>query len=140
MKLESAIETLSQAGLRITETRKSLVRTALKMKGAFSAQDLLRALPGKGRGFDLVTIYRNLHAMENAGLICKADFSDDMARYMVSEPGHHHHHHHIICRSCEKVQAVDFCILEAQEQILSKLGFKDIHHRLEFSGLCPGCA
>lgn len=117
-----------------------LVQTVLKMKGPFSAGELLKALPGKGKNFDLVTVYRNLHTLENAGLVCRADFSDDMVRYLVSEPGHDHHHHHIVCRGCKRVQAVDFCMMEAQEKILGQLGFKDIHHRLEFSGLCPACA
>ncbi len=140
MNLERALKILSDSGLRITNSRRSILKTLLKMKGPFSAYDLLEALPGRGKNFDLVTVYRNLHALENAGLVCRADFSDDMCRYLVSEPGHDHHHHHIVCRSCKKIEPVDFCILDAQEKILGKLGFKDIHHRLEFSGVCAACA
>lgn len=140
MNLSEALKTLSSAKYRITSTRKTLVETVLNMKGPFSAGELMKALPGKGKAFDLVTVYRNLHMLETAGLVCRADFSDDMVRYLVSEPGHDHHHHHIVCRSCERVQAVDLCLVEAQEKMLRKLGFKDIHHRLEFSGVCSSCA
>jgi Fur family ferric uptake transcriptional regulator len=77
---------------------------------------------------------------EELGLICKSDFSDEVSRYLQAGPGHDHHHHHIVCRSCERIEAVDFCILQAQEQLLSRLGFSGIRHRLEFSGICRACS
>jgi Fur family ferric uptake transcriptional regulator len=142
MELKKALEILNRSQHRNTKTRQALLQTLLKLKGPFSAYDVLDALPRKGRraNMDLVTIYRNLRVFEEVGLVCRADFSDDMARYLISEPGHDHHHHHIVCRSCNVIQAIDFCIVEAQEQILKKLGFKDISHRLEFSGLCAACS
>lgn len=141
MNIKAATELLSHSKHRVTQTRRSLLQTIFKLQKPFSAYDILHAIPQeKGKTMDLVTIYRNLHVLEELGILCRADFSDEIARYVVSKPGHQHHHHHIVCRSCQQVEALDFCIVEAQEQVLEKLGFKDISHRLEFSGLCPTCS
>jgi Fe2+ or Zn2+ uptake regulation protein len=93
----------------------------------------------KGRSIDLVTVYRNLPVFETSGIICRSDFSDETARFVLASAEHRHHHHHIVCRSCHRVEAVDFCAIKGQEKILTKLGFRDIHHRLEFSGICRAC-
>ena len=137
MNVAQALKVLSESKHRITKSRESILRTIFKLKSPFSANDIVAAHAKK---FDLVTVYRNLKAFEETGIICRADFSDDMTRYMISEPGHDHHHHHIVCRECHEIQPVDFCIIEAQEQVLKKLGFTNISHRLEFSGVCPSCS
>lgn len=142
MDEKQALELIEKSAYRVTRTRQLIVQTVFKLKAPFSANDIVTALASKKRthAVDLVTIYRNLPVLEQVGVICRSDFSDDMTRYMISHPGHNHHHHHIICRTCQKVEPIDFCILEGQEQILSRLGFKDIRHRLEFSAVCRMCS
>lgn len=141
MTTEKALQILTDAGLRITRSRQTLLKSIMKMKRHFSANDLLSALhkTADGKHFDLVTLYRNLPVLEKAGIICRADFSDDMIRYTLAHAGHAHHHHHVVCRSCQAVEPVDLCLAEAQEKALAKLGFKEIRHRLEFSGICKNC-
>ena len=38
-----------------------------------------------------------------------------------------------------RVEAIDACIVEAQEKALKKMGFRKITHKLEFSGICRAC-
>ncbi|MBX3021765.1 MAG: transcriptional repressor [Bdellovibrionales bacterium] len=142
MNEEKALSLLSDSGLRITRPRRLLLKAVLAMQTHFSAGDVLAALTKmeKGHGFDLVTLYRNLPVFEEVGIICRADFSDDMIRYTLAHAGHDHHHHHIVCRSCQKVAPVDLCLLEVQQKALVKMGFKDVRHRLEFSGICRACS
>lgn len=142
MKETEALARLSESGLRVTQPRRLLLKTLLAMKTHFSANDVLERLTRtqRGHGFDLVTLYRNLPVFEEVGIICRADFSDDMTRYTLADDGHGHHHHHIVCRSCQTVEPVEACLVEAQEKALAKLGFKEIKHRLEFSGICRSCS
>jgi len=137
-----AIHLLEESKHRITRTRELILDVILKIKSPFSANDVLAAIDRakKSKSIDFVTVYRNLHVLEEVGVICRSDFSDEMARYMIATPGHDHHHHHIICRSCHQIEAVDFCIVEAQEKVLKKMGFKEIKHRLEFTGICRDCS
>jgi len=138
MNYSAAAQKIAASSYKMTRARELILRALVKMKGPFTAHEIL-AKCSKSR-VDLATIYRNLPIFEELELICKSDFSDEVSRYMVTDKGHDHHHHHIICRSCEKIEPVDFCILQAQEQILARLGFSSIRHRLEFSGLCANCA
>lgn len=137
MQLNIALEILARANHRMTRPRLKILQAALKFKGPFSANDLHSKMP---KGMDLVTIYRNLSAFESLGLICRADFSDEMVRYLVSAPGHDHHHHHLVCRSCQKIEAIDHCLVKAQEKIFKQMGYTQLKHRLEFSGLCKACS
>ncbi len=137
MTYEIAAARIEQSNYKMTKARSVMLKAILRMKDVFTAQKLT----SKCQGVDLATVYRNLPVFEELGLICKTDFSDEVSRYIANREGHGgHHHHHIICRRCERIVAVDFCIVKAQEQLLAKLGFKEIKHRLEFSGVCKSCA
>lgn len=142
MTEKAALQIISSSKYKLTSPRAAILKAVFKIKEPFSAHDILQAIRKKGDSLrvDLATIYRNLPIFEELGLLCRSDFSDEMSRYLLAAPGHDHHHHHIICRKCEKIEPVDFCVLEGQEEILRRLGFSDIRHRLEFTGLCRSCA
>lgn len=138
-----ALERIEASSYRLTQPRRRMLEAIFDQKGPFSVPSLEKFLnrSSKKHGCDTVTIYRTLPVFEELGIIEKCDFSDGMAHYEVSiHHGEHHHHHHFVCRSCKKVEPLDFCIAESQEQLLRKLGYTDLSHRLEFSGVCPACS
>lgn len=142
MKFTAAASVIAESKYKMTRARESILHVVLALKMPFTAHDVLARFKKQklSSQVDLATIYRNLPVFEELGLICKSDFSDEVSRYMVAEPGHDHHHHHIVCRSCAKVVAVDACALQVQEKVLARLGFTGIRHRLEFTGVCRDCA
>lgn len=142
-RIEDALALLEASAFRLTKPRRLLLETIFRQKGPFSAPQLEKLLSHNGKKTDIdpVTIYRTLPVFEKLKIIERCDFSDDMAHYELAlHRDDHHHHHHIVCRSCKKVEELDFCILEKQEQTLKKLGYTDLVHRLEFSALCPNCS
>lgn len=141
MDKEKALELLSKSPYRMTRTRKAIVAAIFKLKGPFSVNDIVEALTRKAKrpSVDAVTVYRNLPLLEEIGIVCRSDFADDMARFVVSDSEPGRHHHHIVCRRCRKIEALDFCVLDGQEQILNKMGFSEVKHRLEFTGICGPC-
>lgn len=138
-ELTRAIERIKTSSYRLTRPRLALLETIFKQKKPFAARDLELKLSGKN-GCDSVTIYRSLPVFVELGILEKCDFSDEKTHYEVKHEHHGHHHHHIVCTSCERVDSIETCVIEAQEQLLKKLGYKDLKHRLEFRGLCPSCA
>jgi Fur family transcriptional regulator, ferric uptake regulator len=136
---EKALSLLNSSRYRATRPRVTLLKTILDQTEPFSAPKLASLLNGKN-GCDNVTVYRSMPVFEELGIIERCDFSDDLAHYEVKLGHEGHHHHHIVCKSCKKVEPLEFCILEGQEKILGKLGYTDLNHRLEFSGVCPSCA
>ena len=137
--LQAALEKISASPYRLTRPRRALLDMVLKQTKPFSAPDLEKKLKGKN-GCDAVTIYRTLPVFIELGLLERCDFSDQTAFYEVTHGHEGHHHHHIVCTTCKQVEPLKFCLVEGQEQVLKRLGYLNLKHRLEFSGLCPACA
>lgn len=137
MTKADALKTLTEGKHRITRTREAMLDVILKRTRPFSATDLFHLL--EPAHVDLVTVYRNLGVFEAAGLICRADFSDETARFTLAGHAHRYHHHHVVCRACGRVAAIESCGLAAQEKALTELGFRNLEHRLEFTGTCRRC-
>lgn len=145
--IEKALSLIENSDLRLTGPRRRLLQVIFSFKGPFSAPSLEKKFAeSKSYGTcDPVTIYRTLPVFEELGIIERCDFSDGMACYELnphlgSDAENHHHHHHIVCKSCRKIEKLDFCILEGQEQVLQKFGYTNLTHRLEFLGICPSCS
>lgn len=133
---EFFIEKLRDGGFRITEQRKALIKSILSFKTPFTAEEVHSKL--KLTGVDLTTVYRSLSSFVEIDLLRTVDFSDGTLRYeyIAHED---EHHHHVICRKCQKVEAVEICDVQVQENLVEKLGYTNISHRLEFFGICKQC-
>ena len=137
---DEALKRLEQSDYRLTKPRRAILEALFQQKGPFSAATLENHFQRQTKvSMDLVTIYRCLPVFADLGIIERCDFSDSVAQYEIaaSEPGHHHHH--VVCRECGKVEPLDFCLIEAQQSSLEKLGYRDLQHRLEFTGVCDSC-
>jgi Fur family zinc uptake transcriptional regulator len=139
ISLNEALALLAQSNYRLTRARRLLLETIFNQTKPFSVPALERLLNGE-EGCDPVTIYRTLPVFEDLGIIEKCDFSEEMSFYETALAGSSQHHHHFVCKSCKKVEALELCLNEDQEQLLIKRGYTKLTHRLEFSGLCPECS
>jgi len=120
--------------LSVTPFRIKLLKLMAKLKLPMSAQQLGAELKAQKEDVDKVTIYRNLEAFEESGLICRMYFNGQEALY--EQRFTNHHHHHLICTSCGRIEDVPGCELEAPR---TGSGFKTHHHHVEFYGLCHAC-
>lgn len=90
------------------------------------------------------SVYRNLSALEQAGIASKVVTSKEHARYELSED-FGHHHHHLVCVDCGRVS--DFTLPSGVEEKLDaalrraarKEGYVHGAHRLDLTGTCPEC-
>ncbi len=106
-----------------------------------SIPELLTRLPQTPQS----SAYRNMAALEQAGVVRRIMSSDEFARYELAEDLTNHHHH-LICNACGTIE--DFTLPRAFEQALEKTvaraahvsGFHAQHHRLDLVGLCTRCA
>lgn len=131
---------LSDAALRDTETRRVLLSVLHDATGPLATPDIVSQCHKAGRKANKTTIYRDLAAMERAGIVRRVIVSDRKQYFELTERGHHHH---FICLECEKVEDIllDEFDLATQEQRLTKEnGFSIYRHSLEFFGLCKMCA
>lgn len=135
-RLEEAIAVLKNNSLRITQPRKAILTVMLENDGPTTIEEIHRGLTPEL--CDLATVYRGLAVFEKLGLVRRSHFHDGTSLYeMDMDP---HHHHHIICRSCQKVEPLDVCMVEGLERLVRDRGYRDVSHMLEFFGICPICA
>jgi Fe2+ or Zn2+ uptake regulation protein len=130
----SAETMLKEAKLRATPKRVALLKALQGAKSPRTAEELHTNVKS-----DLVTIYRNLQSLAQAGLVNEVRFKDSSVRYELS----HGHHHHIVCTSCGTVEELDGCDnspLERQALGASERFSRINEHSLEFFGLCKACA
>jgi len=136
--LTELTEMLRAGSRKVTGPRQAILDVLRRHAHPLTNREIHAAL-GKA-DCDLATIYRNMHTLQEMGLVKRFDFGDGAARFELITDGSDHHHHHLICRSCSAVIEVEECFTKELEALLAQRhGFSSITHRLEFFGFCPRC-
>lgn len=129
-----ALERIQAQGLRITTPRRQLVELLAHSPEPLVFEGLLERL---GASFDRVTLYRNLSAFEQIGILQCIRDGEDKIRYELVAP--HHHHHHVICRGCGDMECLSECDVDGFVRQAEAKGFQVDEHRVEIYGLCHNC-
>ncbi len=129
-------------GGRLTKERMVLMRAMCNYKSHFTPEEIGKALSKMGYPMAMTTIYRNLPALEGAGIIQRTTFQEEQSRgaatyeHVWGRP----HHDHLVCQSCGRKVEFQYEAIEVlQEQVARKHGFELTSHHLELIGLCPKC-
>jgi Fur family ferric uptake transcriptional regulator len=99
------------AGLRCTAARLAVLEQMLTASGPQTHAEVSATLDH--RGFDRVTIYRNLTELTEAKLVTRVDLGDHVWRFEAKrhggDEGHGHggDHPHFVCTSCGEVSCLD---------------------------------
>ncbi len=138
---EVVIERLRLVDQRYTSGRRRLIETLMAAPRPETIPELLQRTPGLRQS----SAYRNLHVLEQVGVVHRIVTSGEHARFELTEDlvGHHHH---LICTECGRVD--DFTVPATLEQNLetalakavSGTGFRSTSHRLDVIGTCEGCS
>jgi Fur family ferric uptake transcriptional regulator len=139
---------LSESGAKDLLTENGLNRTKIKIKilQEISKGDRPLSVPEihtrLNESCDVSTVFRTITQFKEKSLIQEVNLDEGFFRYeMVSlDTHHHHHHHHVRCRVCGDIKNLEKCDLSGFEKAIAKLGFKNMEHRLEFTGLCSKCS
>lgn len=129
--------TLRNKGLKSTPLRLAILDILTHAQSPLTAEEAAKKL--KKIDFDRATLFRSLKTFAEAGLINAIDLGEGYLRYEMNCELHHHHHH-IICTSCKEIEVVPFCIPDEFKNFLTRKGYKQITHRMDFSGLCKSCS
>jgi len=131
-------ELLSQAGYRVTEPRRLVMRLLLESTVPLSPQALFETGRALQPGLGLVTVYRTLALFEALGLVHRVHLQEDCHGYLPISPGHRHF---LICQHCGG--AVEFSGSEDLEGLIATIeaqtGYRVAGHLLQLIGLCPAC-
>lgn len=124
-------------GQRNTRQREAIAAALGDTADFRSAQRIYDDLVAQGESIGLTTVYRNLQALSESGLVDVLwDGSGEM-RYRHCSASHHHH---LVCRSCGTTVEIQADEVEAWAAKVAKShDFSDIAHTVEIFGTCADC-
>ena len=138
-RIDWAIQTCSERGLRRTKALRELLRVLVTCQKPLTLADLCES-DGLSNQCDRATVFRLLGRLLDKGIIRKLGFQERAAYYIFSYPGEHNDY--LVCTDCGKIETLSLkCPVEALEkEVMVNSGFSGIYHELEFFGQCPACA
>ncbi len=126
-------EMLTAAGLRITSPRLAVLRELSAQGAPASHPELTDSLAT--HGLDRVTVYRNLVALTEAGLLVRTQLSDHVWRYELPVRGASHGQHpHLVCTDCGSVE----CLPKAAVRLQGDAAAAHVSE-VQLRGLCTDC-
>lgn len=135
--MDTSEEILRSAGLRITAQRKALVQELVSSASPVDVEDLWRR--PKLSGYDLSTIYRSLDHFVRAGIVRALELGKGREFYEFNRG---HDHHHIVCTSCNTIEEIEECHVDAIVERARKDSkkFSTVGaHVFELFGICKRC-
>ncbi len=132
-------EYLTRAGLKATRQRQLIVGAFFAAGRHVSAEELYHQIRSQDPAIGLVTVYRTLKLLRQAGLATQRQFGDSYTRFDPNPADWSHHH--LICTRCGKIQEFQDTTLQAlRKKVARTVGFTVTEHKLELYGLCRACA
>ncbi len=140
---DQAKDILSDLGLNRTSAKIELLLLLAKSHKPLSIQELHRQM--KQSKSNISTIHRTIAQFKEKDLVRELNLGEDFFRYEYIHQkddgiSPSHHHHFVRCRSCDAIQTIHQCDVSIFEKMLKSLGYKEMHHYLEFTGVCAKCS
>ena len=130
--------TLSEAGYRVTGSRRAVAEVLARADGPLSHQEILERGRRIHPDLGLVTVYRTLDLFAELGLTRRVHGEEGCASCMPSSPGHHHA---LVCTKCGS--AIEFPCEDGIAELVAKVeqetDFRVSEHLLQLSGVCGSC-
>ena len=126
---------LRRAGLIVTLPRLKILELLEKAESHhMSAEDVYKALMEHGEDVGLATVYRVLTQFEQAGIVERHNFENNLSVFEIAKD---EHHDHLVCDQCGKIIEFHNEEIEAlQEKVAKDFGFTLAGHSLVLYGIC----
>ncbi len=126
---------LRKVGLKVTLPRMKILELLENAEQHhMSAEDVYKTLIEQGEDIGLATVYRVLTQFEQAGIVERHNFDNNLSVFEIAQDTHHDH---MICDVCGKI--IEFhskVIEEEQENLVKDLNFTLSGHSLVLYGVC----
>ena len=126
---------LRKAGLKVTLPRIKIMELLERAEHQhMSAEDVYKALIEQGEDVGLATVYRVLTQFEQAGIVERHNFENNLSVFEIMQD---EHHDHLVCDVCGKIVEFHNEAIEAEQlKVAEEYGFKLSGHSLVLYGIC----
>jgi Fur family ferric uptake transcriptional regulator len=134
----TVIETLREAGYRLTPQRMMVLQAIAGSRGHLTAEAIHQQVVKTYPYLDIATVYRILQLLKRLHLVTEIDLGEGSARYEASEPNKHHH---MVCSECGRTFDLSPSYLEElRTRLIREFGFEPDLENFAIGGRCAGCA
>lgn len=138
--MASTNKDLRKAGLKVTLPRIKILELLESAENHhMSAEDVYRALANQGEDVGLATVYRVLTQFEQAGIVERHNFENNLSVFEIVQD---EHHDHLVCDVCGKIVEFHNALIEEEQfKVAEAHNFKLSGHSLVLYGVCdsPDC-
>lgn len=136
-RMERMIAKLKSRDFRITPQRLAVLRILSTSEDHPSVEEIYERVRTEFPTTSLATIYKTIALLKELDEVLELGFPDGSNRYDGNKP---FPHPHVICTKCKKIMDSELAGLDAlRAEISIRTGYKILHHRLDFFGLCQAC-
>ena len=136
-RIEEMLSKLKSRDFRITPQRLAVLRILASSEGHPTVDEIYKEVKAAFPTTSLATVYKTVSLLKELNEVLELGFPDGSNRYDGNNPVPHPH---AICMKCKKIMDPELMsIEELSEEMSRKTGYKILHHRLDFFGLCPDC-
>jgi Fur family ferric uptake transcriptional regulator len=136
--LESAAAVVRASGLRLSAARRLVLEALYRADEPLTADRIAGGLDGRLPPSDVASVYRNLEALEEIGLVRHVHLGHGPGLYVRAAAGVSEY---LLCDRCGAVRAVDPHALDGvREQIRRAFGHEARFTHFPIAGLCEECA
>ena len=128
--LEGAIERCQVLGMRLSRQRRYILELLWQEKEHLSARAIYDQLNGQGREIGHTSVYQNLEALSEHGVIECVERSDGRLYGHISAP-----HSHVNCTDTQQIIDIDIKLPDSiLQQVEAQTGIKVSDYRIDFFG------
>ena len=128
--LEDAIERCQSLGMRLSRQRRYILELLWQKQEHLSARAIYDQLNHQGREIGHTSVYQNLEALSDQGIIECVERSDGRLYGHASAP-----HSHVICTDTQKIRDIHVSLpAEFIAQVEEQTGMKITDYRIDFFG------
>ncbi|MFH1115665.1 MAG: transcriptional repressor [Pseudomonadota bacterium] len=136
-RLEQMLAKLRSHDFRITPQRLAVLRILAGSEDHPCADKIYEKVKIDFPTTSLATVYKTIALLKELNEVLELGFPDTSNRYDGNKP---FPHPHVICVKCRKIMDPELRSLDdLVEEMGGKTGFRILHHRLDFFGVCVEC-
>jgi Fur family ferric uptake transcriptional regulator len=136
--LRSAVALMRERGLRVSAARRLVLEALLVADGPMSAEQIAQGIGGRVPSSDLASVYRNLQAFEEIGLVRHVHLGHGPGLHVLAVAGEREY---LTCERCGDFRAVSPEQFDVVRELIERsFGYRASFTHFPIVGLCPGCA
>ncbi len=117
-----------------------MLQALCDIEGHFRAEDVAARMRRRNRRVSVVTVYRSLPLLVEAGIVRRACIQEEKGGALYEHVWGHEHHDHLICSRCGRTVEYSYPAIEIlQDAVAREHGFELERHHMELVGVCPDC-